>query len=100
MDLEQHKEATAPTVMKVSTQAQGAGEEDLSQALRWIIGVQNSQCMWKGTPSLGWRLGASAIWGVSVTTGQGWGVRERDPLKWPYRRDAMVAFRWKEERLT
>lgn len=64
MDLEQHKEANAPTVMKVSTQAQGAGEEDLSQALRWVIG-QNSQCMWKEQPLWAGDLGLLQFWGLS-----------------------------------
>lgn len=69
----------------------------MSQALRWVIRCRIlSAC---GRNSLfGLETWGFCNFGVSVTTGQGWGVREGDPLKWPYRRDAMVAFRWKEKR--
>ena len=69
----------------------------MSQALRWVIGCRVLSAF--GRNSLfGLETWGFCNFGVSVTPGRGWGVREGDPLKWPYRRDAMVAFRWKERR--
>ena len=98
VDLEQHKEVTAPSVWDEGQYiGSGSWEEDLSQALRWVIGCRVLSACGRNS-FFGLETWGFCNFGVSVTPGRGWGVREGDPLKWPYRRDAMEAFRWKERR--